>query len=239
MTVVINPYRFATSGGGGGGTTFVGSSKVTASGMSGGTSTFNIPVPAGTSNGDLVVVAAVTRNSYLSTPSTVGPQGGTAFTLIKGVGVGSGGISQDPWTGSPNEEAGFWWKVAGGSEPANYTIDVADSGGDGQRFICMVFRGPTTLAGSAIAGGTLTAPSVTWSADDVVVAAYTSSFESSDFTGAESGYTIAENGVLADGGDATIILGTYQIPESGGSGTATAVGSGVNAYLVAIHLVFS
>lgn len=84
--------------------------------------------PSGVTNGDLMVFFASTRNSVCGDPS-----GGATVTELYDVDTSS------------NERAGCWYKTAGGSEPASYTLSTT-SGATGRiAVVCLAFTGVSTL----------------------------------------------------------------------------------------------
>lgn len=92
-----------------------------------GTSGLTVNKPTGTTTGDLIVMAACTRNATLAAP---GAGGGAAWTEVRL-------FDQDT-----SEMCGLWYKVADGSEPSTYTATMG-AGTSGAAAIC-TFRFPWT-----------------------------------------------------------------------------------------------
>lgn len=212
MTVLLNPYRFATSGGGGGGAAeVVGSSQD--SGVN--NTQMSVAKPAGTTAGDLLLLFVLTRNSL---PSASGPDGGGWTSELK-IGVLANSID-DPFS-SGNEVAQLWSKVAGGAEPGSYTLDISDDGTDGCVVHLAVLRGVTTVDGYT-ASDTQTAPSIDGTAGGVLLGVFGSAFDTGSYTGPPSGMTEQQS---TNPGAGTNDVGLYTATEilaaSGATGTRT------------------
>lgn len=77
-------------------------------------SSFNCAKPAGTAQDDVLLACAAVS---LATAAAVGtPTGGATWTLLDSLDGGSGSLHTK-----------IWWKVAGGSEPANYAFTMSSS----------------------------------------------------------------------------------------------------------------
>ena len=195
--------------------------------------------------GDMLVVAACTRNKRLDSGSPQGPQGGGAWTLRHGVSVtNAGGASADPWT-SRDEQVGIWSRVATVDDESvtQYTIAMVDTGTDGARGVLLVFRGPTTWSESSLAGGTLNAPARNGAEGGVVVGIWSSALESTsdDFTGPPSGWTEGRReGTNIGTANGTRLYAAYKILTSDtGTGLAAVQQTGMTDYLAAASVLLA
>ena len=102
--------------------TLIGDSSAT------GTSPHSLTVPAGTASGDLVIVGVATRNSVMAAGNLTGGSAWTNALLVD--------LLTNEWTA-------VWYKIAGGSEPASYTL--THSAGALAQSASTVLRGPTTF----------------------------------------------------------------------------------------------
>jgi hypothetical protein len=119
----------ASGGGGGSSVTFIGGDAYEWEAPGAGTR--SAPVPVGTQEDDLCVLFIHSRNSRITSVS-----GGTTWHLVQGGETTvAGGLG-----GSSNEEVEVWWKYAGGSEPANWSVVMTDEGTDAQAIAVAVFR---------------------------------------------------------------------------------------------------
>lgn len=79
-----------------------------------GVASFNCAKPTGTTQDDIMLACAAVG---LATAAAVGtPTGGATWTLLDSLDGGSGSLHTK-----------IWWKVAGGSEPANYAFTMDSS----------------------------------------------------------------------------------------------------------------
>ena len=122
-----------------------------------GTGDVLIDKPVGTLEDDLVVLFGINRNSLVALPT-----GGTTWIEKFGYTIASTSVSEPVTT---NDNSYLWYKIAGGSEPSQYTLAYTDEGTDGMCLICATFRNASSVETYG-AVDTKTAPSLTASEDD-------------------------------------------------------------------------
>ena len=153
-----------------------------------GASTHVISKPTGTVEGDLVIIMASCRNSFLGLPT-----GGTTWISKVTFGIRSSSID-NPFSAA-NEPYYIWYKIAGGSEPATYSLAVTDQGADGRAIIIATFRNASIVDVYDVT--TAPAPSIVAEGGDCLISFHGTAFDNS-----------TEAGVSAPGG-MTIIDKTY------------------------------
>lgn len=123
----------------------------TASSAVSSTTPYNVPLPSGAVSGEVLVAFQV---QDVNTPTSLGLTGGATWNVLT-----SGTVT------SSTRNVKVYWKVAGGSEPANYSA-AQNSGSDGHTSIIRVTGGSsaaplfaTNLTGQT--GTSISTPSVT------------------------------------------------------------------------------
>ena len=174
----------------------------------------DVPIPCGTSNGDLLVVAVATDGNQ---SSSMAPPGGEGWTPI------------DVGAYSTNVTLGVWWKLAGVSESPSHQFTW--SGGERAYAWMMRFTGHHTVApihAVAAAGqgstSTPTSPSVTTLVNSTLIVRM-GAFDDDDVTVDSPGLS-GHTAITMDesnSGDGTASGGAGYVdqPTAGSSGTST------------------
>lgn len=123
-------------------------------------SSFNVARPTGTAQDDVLLACA---SVSLATAAAVGtPTGGATWTLLDSLDGGSGSIHTK-----------IWWKVAGGSEPANYAFTMSSSSSASVAVLAIQGAGsntPLEASSTAGSGANVSTPTLTpTSTDDLEV----------------------------------------------------------------------
>lgn len=125
------------AGGGGSGATFVASSTAT------GASPVTINKPTGTAEGDLMIIAGMFTNSI---PNVNGPNNDSSWTEMM------------RFDTSSNEFQVVWYKVAGASEPASWTL--THSAGTDIAIVAATYRGVDTRYNEGYVPDSLVTPAI-------------------------------------------------------------------------------
>jgi len=132
-----------------------------------GSITQTLAKPTGVAEGDLIIMFGQTRNSEVATPT-----GGTTWNLVGSFGVYYTDIEPPP---TANDVFYCWSKIAGSSEPANYSMALTDDGIDASAFQCVAFRNASSVEVLSAAAGN-NAPSVSALQANALLSYYGSSY---------------------------------------------------------------
>ena len=167
---------------GGAGISFIDGTELTSSNT--GNTTISINKPTGTQQGDLLIIATMSRNSYIGAPT-----GGAAWTEEEDYNVLVGSITTPS---TSNDVWKLYTKIAGASEPSQYDFAITDDGTDAQVILCSAWRGASGIANfAALSNDIFTAPSINGSDGDVLISLHSTAFDLTPDTVTEpSGMTL-------------------------------------------------
>jgi len=181
---------------------------VTSTQWASGTGAKTIAKPSGLEEGDLLISFLTHRNSIVALPT-----GGATWIEKTHWSVGVTNITEDS---SQNDRCYIWYKIAGASEPATYSISYTDSGSDGACWIVMAFRNADTVGSYAATGTTTTSPAVTATEGDCLICWQGTVFDSSATIPTEPAGMIPDGGVHNGSGDVGLVV-AHEFDQSVGS----------------------
>lgn len=199
----------------------------TGAGATAGVTNLAFTKPATTAEGDLLLVAVITRNKYIS--ASGGPEG-SGWNLLVGVDISTGGIN-NPWTKAYNEQAGVWWKIAGASEPSTFNLALQDSGTDYAYGYCVAVKDVTSIKDWNIST-TPTVASVEQQINRMVIGFWGTSYDNPEvFNGTVTAPFTVDNTVNDYGGSALGTALAHSVPPSTGPSGAITIGhDGIDDY---------
>jgi len=204
---------------------FISASALTAVEGGYGSGTKNIARPAGTVEGDLVILIACYRNSIFST---------TDFTteMHRSVNPTSISVGLDQ-----NDNAYVGWRVATGSEPANYSFSYTDSGSNGYCAQVMTVRGAGSISDLTIVSSGVCA-AVTALEEDMLVSIFGTVYNTSTITGIAVPAGMTEVLIHKEtAGDTGNGLCYQESLTAGSTGTKTWAVGGWTAYEFGINMI--
>jgi len=187
-----------------------------------------IDKPAGTSQGDLLVMIGITRNSLMATPT-----GGAAWTELDQWGLLLSTIESPIST--VNETCKVWYKTAGASEPSTYTVAITDEGTDACVLVCGAWSDATTVTPYDAAPYQDSCPSLTAQEGDTLICWQGVAFDPASMPTQPTGMTKIDGAYLAST-DTGLIWAYEEGQSAGATGARDFIGTwdsyGINGSLL-------